>query len=111
MAQSQTKITSALGLEPTSKEIPIPGERRAEFRRTVEMSAVCEFNDSQDRIDCSVVDITNSGAQLAVPSADAVPESFKLYVLPLNTILDCRVKWRKQDRLGVSFSTLSDSVV
>lgn len=106
MAKTGENITSALGLENSGFEMPIPGERRSEFRRTVEMSAVCEFEDSQQRVDCNVVDITNSGAQLTVPKSDSVPDKFKLYVLPLNTVLDCRVQWRQETRLGVSFTTL-----
>lgn len=111
MANTNQNITSALGLDSTASELPIPGERRTEFRRSVDMSGVCEFNGTQERVDCNVVDITNSGAQLTVPDTGAVPDQFKLYVLPLNTILDCRVKWRHDTRLGVSFSTISESVL
>ena len=111
MANTNQNITSALGLDTATAEMPIPGERRGEFRRAVEMSGVCEFSNTQERLECNVVDITNSGAQLKLPDAEAVPDQFKLYVLPLNTILDCRVTWREESRLGVSFTTLSESVL
>lgn len=111
MANTNQNITSALGLDSTAAEMPIPGERRTEFRRSVDMSGVCEFIGTQERLDCNVVDITNSGAQLTVPDTKTVPDEFRLYVLPLNTILDCRVKWRQKSRLGVSFTTLSESVL
>lgn len=111
MANTNQNITSALGLDSTVAEMPIPGERRGEFRRSVEMSGVCEFSNTQERLECNVIDITNSGAQLTVPNTEAVPDQFKLYVLPLNTILDCHVKWREETRLGVSFTTLSESVL
>ena len=111
MAKPGENITSVLGLDPTGCEMPIPGERRSEFRRSVDMSGVWEFSDTRERVDCNVVDITNSGAQLSVAESDSLPDQFKLYVLPLNTILDCRVKWRQDTRLGVSFTTLSDNVI
>ena len=111
MAKTSENITSALGLDSTSVEIPIPGERRGEYRRSVDMSGVCEFSDTRERMECNVVDITNSGAQLTVPETSSVPDRFKLYVLPLNTILDCQVKWRQDTKLGVSFTTLSDSIL
>ena len=111
MANTSENVNSALGLDSTATEIPIPGERRTKFRRSVDMPGVCEFSGTGERMECKVVDITNAGAQLSVPDTGQVPEQFKLYVLPLNTILDCRVKWRQETRLGVSFSTLSESVL
>ncbi|NNE21861.1 MAG: PilZ domain-containing protein [Rhizobiales bacterium] len=111
MANTSENIISALGLDTTATETPIPGERRSDFRRSVNMSGVCEFSNTQERVDCSIVDITNSGAQLTMPDTGSVPDQFKLYVVPLNTILDCRVEWRQETRLGVSFTTLSDSIL
>ncbi len=107
MTKTGDNLISALGLDRGNVEMPIPGERRGEYRRSVEMSGVCEFADG-DRMDCKIMDITNSGAQLSVASTQGLPERFTLYILPLNAVLDCTVKWRKDTRVGISFSTLSD---
>ncbi|MGI9463163.1 MAG: PilZ domain-containing protein [Aestuariivirgaceae bacterium] len=92
-------------------EMPIPGERRTEYRRPVDMAGVCEFDDGTERLECTIVDMTSAGAQLRVASDATVPNDFKLYVLPLNTILDCRVAWRLDTRVGVSYTTISENVI
>ena len=92
----------------TGSEIPAAGERRREPRRPVELSGVCEFGDQLERINCKVHDISNSGAQLSSDGADKAPEYFRLYILPLNMVLDCRVMWRKENRMGVYFLSLAE---
>lgn len=91
-----------------SSKIPATGERRREFRRPVELSGVIEFGKDMERIDCKVVDISNSGAQLSADDASKAPEYFRLYIIPLNMVLDCRVMWRKENRMGVYFLALAE---
>lgn len=94
----------------TNSGIPATGERRSEFRRPVELGGVIEFGDQTQRIDCKVIDISNSGAQLSSDEASKAPEYFRLYILPLNMVLDCRVMWRKENRMGVYFLALAEDV-
>lgn len=91
-------------------EIPATGERRREFRRPVELSGVIEFGDDMQRIDCKVIDISNSGAQLSADDTSTAPEYFRLYIIPLNMVLECRVMWRKEDRMGVYFMALAEEL-
>ena len=90
--------------------IPATGERRKEYRRKVELEAICEFGDDEQRLDCKVVDISNSGAQLASLDTAQLPEYFRLYILPLSTVLECRTMWRKEDRMGVYFMSLAEGI-
>jgi len=89
-------------------EVPATGERRREFRRPVELNGVIEFGNDLERVDCKVLDISNSGAKLSADDASKAPEYFRLYILPLNMVLDCRVMWRKENRMGVYFLALAE---
>ena len=103
MTKSGDAITTDLGIDITASDFPIPGERRVEYRRPVELAGVCEFDAPYRRIDCTVVDISSAGAQLGFSSTDAVPNKFRLHILPMNTILECQVVWRQETKLGVSY--------
>ncbi len=104
MSGPKQAIVTALGLDRTETEIPIPGERRSEYRRMVDLAAVLE--DGGHAHDCRVIDITNFGAQLTVPDTEKAPDRFVLYIGEINARLDCRVRWRSEDRVGVTFSAV-----
>ena len=110
IAMSQPIESNAKEIDPakTGSEIPATGERRREPRRPVELGGVCEFGDKLERINCKVLDISNSGAQLSSDEAYKAPEYFRLYILPLNMVLDCRVMWRKENRMGVYFLSVAE---
>ena len=102
MAGSREAIVTALGLDGTNREMPIPGERRSDYRRLVDLAAVWESSESAE--DCRVVDITDNGAQIALADDQNAPDRFTLYIAEINARLDCRVRWRTENRLGVMFS-------
>ena len=102
-----TKQSEVFSIALTA-EMPIPGERRTEYRRPVDLAGICEFGNGQDRLDCTIVDMTSNGAQLKIAPGDALPGNFTLYIPPLNTVLDCQVAWRLDARVGVSYTTISD---
>ncbi len=104
MTKLTDSILIALGLVDIGAELPIPGERRAEYRRPVNIPAVAEIMEPYNRLDCTVVDITNTGAQLLFESTEEVPNQFRLYVFRLNVILECNVAWRNETKLGIAFT-------
>lgn len=110
MTKSTESISDALGLETKGSTVTVPVERRRETRRPVELSSVCEFDHGQQKMECKVIDLSNSGAQLSVEQAAKLPEYFTLYILPLNMVLDCRVMWRKENKMGVYFLSLAENV-
>jgi hypothetical protein len=54
-------------------------------------------------IDCTVRNLSNTGAALEVISPVGIPERFTLVVDQRH--LPCRVVWRKEKRIGVHFDT------
>ena len=56
-------------------------------------------------LNCTLVDISASGAKLAFEDADGIPETFSLrltrYGLPR---FSCRVVWRNANTIGVTFA-------
>lgn len=54
-------------------------------------------------IDCSVRNLSETGAALEVASPVGLPETFVLVVEMEQTRRPCRVVWRKATRVGVHF--------
>jgi hypothetical protein len=54
-------------------------------------------------IDCIIRNMSETGAQLAVQSAGAIPDEFSLLIKPEMRKQACKVAWRSGDRIGVRF--------
>lgn len=54
-------------------------------------------------IGCSVVNISAEGAAIDVPNARHVPDRFQLVTEHGRVVLNCRIVWIKQNRIGVAF--------
>ena len=54
-------------------------------------------------ITCRIRDISEGGARLEVASQFGIPNEFKLVIGTDNWQRQCRVAWRKANRLGVAF--------
>jgi PilZ domain len=78
-------------------------ERRHIPRTRTLKSARIVFNHSSSVIDCTVRNLTNIGACLHVPDSLGVPESFDLMFDSAHVRRHCRVIWRTDTKLGVSF--------
>jgi hypothetical protein len=55
-------------------------------------------------IDCTVRNISETGAALEVVTPLSIPDKFTLIVQPDGLSRSCRVVWRKQRRIGVTFN-------
>lgn len=55
-------------------------------------------------VDCTVRDISDSGARLVCRDQAAVPQDFRLLLLSEQTIRSCTVVWRRGDEVGVHFT-------
>jgi hypothetical protein len=60
-----------------------------------------EFNGGV--IDCTIRNVSDTGAQLEVASPVGPPDSFWLTIAGEQTPRYCRVAWRKDQRIGVAF--------
>ena len=76
-------------------------ERRAGPRKPVLMSGAIEFAGST--INCSVSNISISGAALDVSNPLDIPERFDLVFRADGTNIPCHVIWRQEERIGVAF--------
>lgn len=54
-------------------------------------------------IGCSVVNISADGAAIDVPNPRQVPDRFHLVTEHGRVVLNCRIVWIKQNRIGVAF--------
>jgi hypothetical protein len=54
-------------------------------------------------IDCTVRDLSLTGAAIEVPSQAGIPERFTLVMPDDGLHLPCHVVWRKEYRIGVTF--------
>ncbi|MGC1862637.1 MAG: PilZ domain-containing protein [Methylocystis sp.] len=79
------------------------GERRDDSRRRVLKSAKISFNNGMSCIDCSVRNVSSTGACLEVVSPVGVPSKFELLIQDERFARPCYVAWRGEKRIGVAF--------
>jgi hypothetical protein len=54
-------------------------------------------------VDCTVRNLSETGACLEVASPIGIPDDFTLQIRPEPTRRDCHVAWRSANRIGVYF--------
>jgi PilZ domain len=77
-------------------------ETRYAARIRVSKGAKIYFGASS--IDCTISNLSSSGAALKVSNQIEIPDKFTLAVPADGLLLSCDVVWRKQYRIGVAFS-------
>jgi hypothetical protein len=79
-------------------------ERRSVTRTRIRHNAEIVLDRrTPEKVQCTLHDLTNTGACLTLASTDRVPDTFDLTFDHGRSRRPCRVKWRTHDRLGVSF--------
>lgn len=76
-------------------------EHRVSPRHRVLKAGTIEFGGGG--IDCTVRNLSNSGAALDVVSPLGIPDHFELVIVAEHLRKPCRVIWRKEKRIGVAF--------
>jgi len=79
-----------------------PTEKRRAVRHRVLKGAKIFFNSGNSTISCLVRDQSDAGARLKVDSTLGIPDTFMLQIMAEN-LQACRVMWRANRELGVSF--------
>ncbi|MCK1732918.1 PilZ domain-containing protein [Bradyrhizobium sp. 138] len=74
-------------------------ERRDKARHRVLKAGTIEFGGGA--IDCTVRNLSDTGAALGVTSPVGIPEHFTLFVQADGSHRPCTVIWRKEKRIGV----------
>jgi hypothetical protein len=82
----------------------LDSDARRKLRRRVEIKAkLCQNRESPLR-DCTVIDISDIGARLAVDSLYEIPQEFTLLLAPRGgPTRRCRLVWRSGGQAGVIF--------
>jgi hypothetical protein len=83
-----------------------PGEGSVEEKRTASRHRVLKAGNilfGGGAIDCTVRNLSQTGAALDVASPMGIPENIKLLIPADGKQFDCRVVWRKERRIGVMF--------
>lgn len=78
---------------------------RVAKRLRVLKSAKIISNLSQSAVDCTVRDLSETGAKLLTAKAADLPDEFRIIFTQDNTIRDALVKWRKVGELGIVFTS------
>jgi hypothetical protein len=79
-------------------------ERRAQVRHKTFMKGRIYFNNRLSSMDCILRDITPGGSRLEISDSVALPDVFELFIPSRNEYFNARVEWRKEGRVGVSWS-------
>jgi hypothetical protein len=78
-------------------------DRRVAPRRRVMKGAKITFGDFIYVRDCSVRDISETGARISVVGASEIPKEFYLVLMTERSMRKVHVAWRKGDTLGIIF--------
>ncbi len=84
-------------------------DRRVRTRTRVRRSAKIIVPRRSSVIHCTVQNITGGGACLRLANTSGLPETFDLTFEHGRTRRSCRVVWRTNDKLGVTFETSKTS--
>ncbi len=76
------------------------GVARTRIRRNAEIVVIRR---GATKMQCTLQDLTSTGACLTLPSTYQVPDTFELTFDHGRSNRPCRVKWRAGNKLGVSF--------
>lgn len=83
-------------------ETELSEQRQFERRQLTELTWI--FNPvTNDLVECSIINVSITGASLKVQEADALPDQFYLVMLGEEYSLECDVQWRSKTRLGIKF--------
>jgi hypothetical protein len=80
-------------------------ERRSIGRTKILKAALLFFSEKTGVQSCTVRDVTNSGAGIIAQNLQLMPLDFALSSDGFRTLRSCRLVWRHDDSLGVSFES------
>jgi hypothetical protein len=78
-------------------------ERRKAPRHRALKAGKIIFNHQLSVMDCTVRNLSDTGACLVVASPVGLPETFELSIPIENFKRNCRVVWKASDKMGVAF--------
>lgn len=82
-------------------------EKRALPRKKTFLKGTLYFNNRLNSVECLIRDLTDHGARVQFSAPTSVPEAVELYIAARDQTVHGRVRWRKDDEVGLSFATES----
>ena len=79
-------------------------DNRAKLRQRVLKSGKIIYNNGAIVVDCTIRNISDTGAQLQIPLTVPIPDRFDFCETMGSRRRPGTVVWRKADRIGVRFS-------
>jgi hypothetical protein len=83
-------------------------DKRASNRRRTVLKARMLFNNRSSVLDCTVRDLSDTGAQLTLADVSALPPDFELEIPSKDVLVQARVMWSRGKNHGVKFVQASD---
>lgn len=80
------------------------GNKRGSPRQRVLKSGKIVFAGGSFSVDCTIRNISESGARLQVPLTVSIPDKFTLVDMHAKARREALVVWRKNDLIGVRFA-------
>jgi methyl-accepting chemotaxis protein len=79
-------------------------DKRKKVRRTLRIRAILLCGDDMPDLMCTLVDISETGARLAIEEVNEVPDEFTIAFTANGTpSRKCRLVWRGEADVGVAF--------
>ena len=88
----------------------MPGQEIAENKRNAQRLRVLKqgkilLSNNMTVIDCTVRDLSETGARILCSDPGAIPNEFRLVLTADRTMRDVKVMWRRPDQIGVHFTS------
>jgi hypothetical protein len=77
-------------------------DRRAKYRKRLFKAGTIEFDGSG--VDCTIRNMSATGAALDVASPVGIPHEVTLNIVSRHQRQNCRIVWRRENRIGVVFA-------
>ncbi len=78
-------------------------DKRASDRRRTVLKGRVLFNNRASVFDCTVRDLSDTGAQLTLPDVSALPHEFELEIPSKDILVQAQVMWSRGKNHGVRF--------
>lgn len=85
-------------------------EKRKIPRRRVLKEGKIVYADGLRVLDCTIRDMSTSGARLLISSTVGLPDTFQLYEKSSGLLYPARIAWRQTNSLGVEFQGAPSSI-
>jgi hypothetical protein len=83
-------------------------DRRSSKRRRTVLRGRVVFNNRSSVLDCTVRDLSDTGAQLTLADVSALPHDFELEIPGKSLQVQARLMWSRGRNHGVRFDQASD---